>query len=520
MSVSMNNSCRTSMFVAALAGLVGLGGTGAAAMAAPPTFQEAIGTQFEEQALAVQTTRDGGYITVGYRRNQFNQGRDILVIKHNQFGMPQWERLIVGPGEDVAFNVRQTLDNGYAIAAETNSVAGFGTAVIKLTPAGVLSWARVYTGAPLITGPVVTAIEEMKNGDLVVVSRAATGAASHDATVIRVRANGVPVFSNRYHDARYDASQTGFTDIREWFDTAGVSRGLVISGYTTRNANALHEPTAFRSDNAGVPLQYRVGVTPNTDIYANGLDALAPNDWGMSLRMANTVFGGAGSGFVRFDPSLVVMSERQYGNFLVSHASIQQRDPTPQIILAGTYPTTGIAADEAALVNLDPAGNPMWTRIYGGLVPGLAGNESFNGVWPTADGGLIAAGLTQTFGFGSLDEYLVKTDMNGFVDCLQRPVTLQAAEIGMPFIDVQVIPNAIQGVPWQPPVVITQSQVRVLCIHCPADFNGDGAVDFFDYDDFVVAFEAGLPSADFNGDGAVDFFDYDDFVVAYETPCP
>jgi hypothetical protein len=57
---------------------------------------------------------------------------------------------------------------------------------------------------------------------------------------------------------------------------------------------------------------------------------------------------------------------------------------------------------------------------------------------------------------------------------------------------------------------------------CPADFNGDGFVDFFDYDDFVACFEgAGAPgcNADFNGDGFVDFFDYDDFVLAFETGC-
>ncbi len=54
---------------------------------------------------------------------------------------------------------------------------------------------------------------------------------------------------------------------------------------------------------------------------------------------------------------------------------------------------------------------------------------------------------------------------------------------------------------------------------CPADFNCDGATDFFDYDDFVVAFETGDSSADFDHDGTVDFFDYDAFVVAFETPC-
>ncbi len=57
---------------------------------------------------------------------------------------------------------------------------------------------------------------------------------------------------------------------------------------------------------------------------------------------------------------------------------------------------------------------------------------------------------------------------------------------------------------------------------CPADFNGDGFVDFFDYDSFVACFSGSCDpgtSADFNDDGFVDFFDYDDYVVAFTAGC-
>jgi|CXWL01.1.fsa_nt_gi hypothetical protein len=55
---------------------------------------------------------------------------------------------------------------------------------------------------------------------------------------------------------------------------------------------------------------------------------------------------------------------------------------------------------------------------------------------------------------------------------------------------------------------------------CAADFNGDGSIDFFDYDDFVACFEApDCAAADFNHDGSADFFDYDDFVSAFEAGC-
>ncbi|MEK6701540.1 MAG: hypothetical protein AABZ53_04705, partial [Planctomycetota bacterium] len=59
---------------------------------------------------------------------------------------------------------------------------------------------------------------------------------------------------------------------------------------------------------------------------------------------------------------------------------------------------------------------------------------------------------------------------------------------------------------------------------CPADFDGDGTADFFDYDAFVICFEGGScppgKTADFDGDGVSDFFDYDAFVVSFEAGCP
>ena len=58
---------------------------------------------------------------------------------------------------------------------------------------------------------------------------------------------------------------------------------------------------------------------------------------------------------------------------------------------------------------------------------------------------------------------------------------------------------------------------------CPADFNGDGFVDIFDFNDFVTCFEDGIcppgKSADFNGDGFADIFDFNDFVTAFENGC-
>ncbi|QOJ00683.1 MAG: hypothetical protein HRU70_09340 [Phycisphaeraceae bacterium] len=58
---------------------------------------------------------------------------------------------------------------------------------------------------------------------------------------------------------------------------------------------------------------------------------------------------------------------------------------------------------------------------------------------------------------------------------------------------------------------------------CPADFNGDGFVDFFDFQAYADCFEGvECPEgkdADFNGDGFVDFFDLDSYIAAFEAGC-
>jgi probable HAF family extracellular repeat protein len=56
-------------------------------------------------------------------------------------------------------------------------------------------------------------------------------------------------------------------------------------------------------------------------------------------------------------------------------------------------------------------------------------------------------------------------------------------------------------------------------LECAADFNHDGQADFFDYLDFIAAFDAEDPAADFNADGQIDFFDYLDFVAAFGEGC-
>ncbi len=55
---------------------------------------------------------------------------------------------------------------------------------------------------------------------------------------------------------------------------------------------------------------------------------------------------------------------------------------------------------------------------------------------------------------------------------------------------------------------------------CPADFNDDGQLDFFDISAFLIAFNAGDISADLSNDGLLNFFDISTFLQEFTAGCP
>jgi hypothetical protein len=52
---------------------------------------------------------------------------------------------------------------------------------------------------------------------------------------------------------------------------------------------------------------------------------------------------------------------------------------------------------------------------------------------------------------------------------------------------------------------------------CPADLNGDGALNFFDVSLFLTDFNGG---GDYNGDGSTNFFDVSAFLTDFNAGCP
>jgi len=77
-------------------------------------------------------------------------------------------------------------------------------------------------------------------------------------------------------------------------------------------------------------------------------------------------------------------------------------------IIAGTTETFGSGTYDVYLIKTNSDGDATWTKSFGG-----ANWDIGYSVQQTTDGGYIIAGVTASFGAGLYDFYLIKTDANG-----------------------------------------------------------------------------------------------------------
>jgi len=96
------------------------------------------------------------------------------------------------------------------------------------------------------------------------------------------------------------------------------------------------------------------------------------------------------------------------GDYEEGHSIFQTSDNG--YIIAGTTRSFGNGSDDVYLVKTDSIGDTIWTRTYGGT-----DIDRGNSVCQSSDGGFIVAGRTSSFGAGESDIYILKTDADGYL---------------------------------------------------------------------------------------------------------
>jgi hypothetical protein len=261
-----------------------------------------------------------------------------------------WTKTYGGTLNDFAWGLVQTADGGYALAGSTPSYnPGYGD-----------------------------------YNDILLVKTDSTGNALWNRT-----------YGGVYSDSASALVQT-------------VDGGYALAGHTDSSGTTLYgDFWLVRTDSAGNELWNKTyGTEMEMD---EALDLVQTADGGYALA-GNTRSYGAGARdlwLVKTDASGNTQWDKTYGGTDNDFASALVQTADGGYAVTGYTSSFGIGQD-AWLVKTNSAGNTLWQKNYGGT-----NNDGAADVVQTADGGYALAGWTYSYGDGSGDYWLVKTDSAG-----------------------------------------------------------------------------------------------------------
>ncbi|MBU1650630.1 T9SS type A sorting domain-containing protein [bacterium] len=202
------------------------------------------------------------------------------------------------------------------------------------------------------------------------------------------------------------------------FGGAGSDRGFIVRQTTDDGFILVGETNSF---GAGMYDVYLVktdasGIEQwNQTFGGSGLDygsCVQQTSDGGYIIVGGTTFYGAGGYdiyLIKTDASGTEQWSRTFGGSDFEQGYSVQQTSDGGYIVAGGSASFGAGSDDVYLIKTDASGNEQWSQTYGG-----SNSDWGYSVQQTSDGGYIITGITWSYGAGSYDIYLIKTDSLGF----------------------------------------------------------------------------------------------------------
>jgi len=348
----------------------------------------------EQAGHSVQQTTDGGYIITGHTSSYGNGEYDVWLIKTDSNGDEVWNQTFGGGSDDFGFSVQQTTDGGYIITGTTYSFGNGGDVwLIKTDSNGNEDWNQTFGGGDSDWG---WSVQQTTDGGYIITgSTYSFGNGAADVWLIKTDSNGNEEWNQSFGGSDEDEGigvqqttdggyiLTGYTqsDVwliktdsqgnEEWNQTFGE-----IGGSNTDTGNSVQQTTDGGFIIAGWTHSFGNGWG---DVWLIKTDSNGNEEW-------NKTFGGSGS---------------DYG------FSVQQTTDGGYII-TGYTESFGNGDYDVYLIKTDSQGNEEWSKTFGG-----GDYDRGSSVQQTTDGGYIITGSTYSFGNGTDNVWLIKTDSNG-----------------------------------------------------------------------------------------------------------
>ena len=180
--------------------------------------------------------------------------------------------------------------------------------------------------------------------------------------------------------------------------------GYILTGYTESFGAGSYDMYLVKTDASGNEIWSQ---TFGGSDYEIAFFVQETSDGGYIL--VGTVSSGSGDMYlVKTDVSGNEIWSQTFGGSSDDRGRSVKETSDGGYILVGYTSSFGAGTYDMYLVKTDASGNQEWSQTFGG-----SGSDSAYSVQETSDGGYILTGYTESFGAGKSDMYLVKTDSEG-----------------------------------------------------------------------------------------------------------
>jgi len=356
-----------------------------------------------DRAFFIQQTSDGGYVAAGYTASAGAGISDFWVLKLSLAGVIEWQYAYGGSGDDVAYAVQETSDEGYIVAGYTYSF-GAGESdywILKLTSEGEIEWQYTYGG---IGEDTAYAIQETSDEGYIVAGYThSLGAPTSDTWILKLTSEG---------DIEWQHIYGGSGDDKAYSVQETSEGGYIVAGSTQYLGALDYDFWVLKLTSAGFFEWQRIygGYGDDVAYYIQ-----ETNDEGYIVAGDTNSFGNKESELWLLKLTSIgnVEWERIYGGSDNDYLNCIQETSDGGYIVTGYTYSFGAGGSDILALKLSSAGNIEWQRAYGGSEEDIAFY-----IQETSDEGYIAAGYTDSFGAGGSDFLLLKLFSDGDIDPL------------------------------------------------------------------------------------------------------